>query len=498
MTIDRDMLRLLESFANRPVLLIGEAILDDYVEGATGRICREAPVPVVNVRHRRYAPGGAANTAANLQALGARVSFLSVAGADADGRLLRGALRDQGLSTRYLLTHPLRQTLAKRRVVADGQLLVRFDEGDTHTVDPETETALARILTRLYCRSEVVVVSDYGLGLMTPGLIDLIQKLQQRWPRTLVIDSKRLTLYQKVGASAVKPNYEEVRGLVALPDLQSRAEQIQAAAESILQVTGAQIAAVTLDTEGAIILERGRPTYRTYGRPVSAARAAGAGDSFVAGLALALGGGAATTMAAEIASAASVVAIGRDGTARCPVSELMEFFSPQDKYLGHRARLAARAELYRHQGRRIVFTNGCFDILHRGHVTYLSRAKALGDVLFVGINSDESVRRLKGIDRPINALEDRVGVLSALSCVDHIVSFDDDTASELIECIRPDVFAKGGDYVGKELPEAPLVEKLGGRVVLLPYLDASSTTRTIDRIRRPRSPADSAPVHRNL
>lgn len=498
MTIDRDMLRLLESFADRPALLIGEAILDDYVEGDTGRICREAPVPVVNVRKRRYAPGGAANTAANLRALGARVSFLSVSGADADGRRLRTVLRDQGVSTRYLLAHPLRKTLAKRRVVADGQLLVRFDEGDSHPVDEETEAALARALTRLYCRCDVVVVSDYGLGLMTPGLIDLLQKLQARWPRVLVIDSKRLALYRGVGATAVKPNYEEVRSLVALPDLQLRADQIQAAADSILDVSRAQIAAVTLDAEGAIILERGRPTYRTYGRPVPAARAAGAGDSFVAGLALALGGGASTTMAAEIASAASVVAIGRDGTARCPVSELTEFFSPQDKYLGHRARLRARAELYRHQGRRIVFTNGCFDILHRGHVTYLSRAKALGDVLFVGINGDESVRRLKGAERPINTLDDRVGVLSALSCVDHIVPFDDDTAADLIECIRPHVFAKGGDYVDKELPEAPLVEHLGGRVVLLPYLDASSTTKTIDRIRRPRSASEPAPAPGNL
>jgi len=496
--VHRDLLRLLETFAGLPVLLIGEAILDDYVEGSTGRICREAPVPVVNVTTRRYAPGGAANAAVNLQALGARVSFLSVSGADLDGRLLRSALRTHGISTQYVLAHAVRKTLAKRRVVADGQLLVRFDEGDSQAIDQETEAALARTLTRLYSRAAVVVVSDYSLGLMTPGLIALLRRLQTKWPRVLVIDSKRLPLYQGVGATAVKPNYEEVRALVALPGRPSRAEQVAAAADDILHVTGAHIAAVTLDSEGAVVLERGRPAYRTYGRPVASARAAGAGDAFASGLALALGCAASTTTAAEIAAAAAVVAIGREGTASCPVSELIEFFSPQDKYLEHRARLVARAELYRHQGRRIVFTNGCFDILHRGHVTYLSRAKALGDVLFVGVNSDASVRRLKGAERPINALEDRVSVLSALSCVDHIVSFDEDTAAELIECIRPDVFAKGGDYVSKDLPEAPLVETLGGRVVLLPYLDESSTTKTIDRIRELRSAPDAAPAHSNL
>ncbi|HET9121881.1 MAG TPA: D-glycero-beta-D-manno-heptose 1-phosphate adenylyltransferase [Acidiferrobacteraceae bacterium] len=483
----RGLASVLERFSGHAVLLIGESVLDCYIEGASGRICREAPVPVVEVRHKRAAPGGAANTAVNLQALGAKVQFLSLVGADPDGHLLRATLRAHGVSNRYLLTVPTRHTLAKRRVAAESQLLVRFDEGDQQPIDGATEQALGRVLQRLYPRADAVVVSDYGLGLLTPGLIQLLAELQAEFRKPLVVDSKRLALYRGLHPTVVKPNYEEARRLLDLPadPPEGRPEQMAHQAEALLEATGARVVAVTLDRDGAVILERDRAPYRTFGRPVAAARAAGAGDAFIAGFALALASEADIVTGAEIAAAAATVAVGRDGTACCPFTELTEFFSPDDKYLQHRSRLAARAEMYRHQGRRIVFTNGCFDILHRGHVTYLSRAKSLGDVLIVGVNSDSSVRRLKGPERPVNPLEDRIEVLAALSCVDHIVSFDEDTASELIDCIRPDVFAKGGDYAAKDLPEAPLVEALGGKVLLLPYLEDQSTTKTLERIRRP-------------
>ena len=174
--------------------------------------------------------------------------------------------------------------------------------------------------------------------------------------------------------------------------------------------------------------------------------------------------------------------VSKDGTVTCDARELREHVSAAGK-IATASRVAQRADFYRRQGRRIVFTNGCFDILHRGHIEYLNRAKALGDVLIVGINSDESVRRLKGPTRPINPLDDRLQVLAALSCIDHLVAFDDDTPSELIRAVRPDVFVKGGDYTRETLPEAPLVEQLGGRVELLPFVDDRSTSGIIERIR---------------
>jgi D-beta-D-heptose 7-phosphate kinase / D-beta-D-heptose 1-phosphate adenosyltransferase len=239
-----------------------------------------------------------------------------------------------------------------------------------------------------------------------------------------------------------------------------------------------------LDTEGAIIFEEGRSPYRTYANPVPHSYAAGAGDTFVSALALALGAGAHTPAAAEIASAASSIVVCKEGTASCSSEELIEHFSTEEKFVNDAFQLTARIAYYRRNGLRVVFTNGCFDILHRGHISYLNKAKEFGDILIVGLNSDNGVRRLKGPDRPINSLEDRGQVLSALSCVDHIIPFDEDTPAELIKVIEPDVFVKGGDYTRETLPEAPLVEKQGGEVVLLPYISDRSTTGIIEKIQK--------------
>jgi D-beta-D-heptose 7-phosphate kinase/D-beta-D-heptose 1-phosphate adenosyltransferase len=320
---------------------------------------------------------------------------------------------------------------------------------------------------------------------MTPRLVETIAELQAEAPRLIVADAKHLPLYRHLGLTAVKPNYgEAVRllGIAPCDEPAERASQIAAYEAEILKLTGAQIAAVTIDTEGALIFERGQPPYRTYARPHPHSQAAGAGDTFVSALALALAAGAQTTTAAELASAAAAVVVAKDGTTPCDLQELRATVAHEHKVVADLAMLKARLATYREHGRRVVFTNGCFDILHRGHITYLSRAKALGDVLIVGLNDDESIRRLKGERRPINTLEDRAGVLAALSCVDHIVPFAEDTPAELIRLVRPDIFVKGGDYTRETLPEAALVEELGGQVEILAYLDNRSTTGIIERI----------------
>ncbi|MFL5802526.1 MAG: D-glycero-beta-D-manno-heptose 1-phosphate adenylyltransferase, partial [Roseiflexaceae bacterium] len=266
-------------------------------------------------------------------------------------------------------------------------------------------------------------------------------------------------------------------------DCGPRAEQIIARSQQLLDITGARLAAITLDTEGAVVVERGGLPYRTYARPARHANAAGAGDTFLSALALALAAGADTPAAAEIASAAAASVVGKDGTATCSGAELRAAFTGAGKVVTDRADMVARVEAHRRQGRRIVFTNGCFDILHRGHITYLSRAKALGDILIVGVNADASVRRLKGPSRPINTLDDRAQVLAALSCVDEIIPFEEATPIQLIRALRPDVFVKGGDYTRATLPEASVVEDLGGVVEILAYLPDRSTTAIIEHIR---------------
>lgn len=479
-------LALVDRFVDLSVVVLGEAMLDSYLVGQARRLSREAPVPIVDVSDRRDAPGASANTAASVAALGARVSLLSVIGDDAEAGLLRSALADRGVSGQCLRAQPTRRTITKHRIVADGQILVRYDQGDTDAVPPDAEAEVVDHLRSLVPESDALVISDYGYGLLTPGVIAAVAELQARAPRVLVVDAKDLLRYRDVGITAVKPNYGEAVRLAALPELSGTRPRLHQVAElgpRLLEMVGAHMAAVTLDVDGALVFERGRPTYRVFARPARHADATGAGDTFAAALALALAAGASAATAAELGAAAAAVVVRRGGTTTCTAAELKAAIAGGDKQVADVGRLVTLAEGYRRQGRRIVFTNGCFDIIHRGHVTYLSRAKALGDVLVVGVNADEGIRRLKGPGRPINALDDRAEVLAALSCVDHVIAFAEDTPAALIRALRPDLYVKGGDYTLDRLPEAALVDELGGEVRILPYVDDSSTTGIIERIR---------------
>lgn len=487
--MNTNLLEVIDSFAGLKVLVLGEAMLDSYLAGPTERLCREAPVPVVSVTNRVDLPGGAANTAVNVQSLGAEVTLLSVIGDDAEGAQLCQALETYGVSTEHLIVHPNRSTLAKQRVIAETQLVVRFDQGTTEPLDESVEIELIDRMAKLFCEHDALIISDYDYGILSPRVLEALKGLQTCVPRVIMLDSKRLPLFREVGVTAVKPNYAEALHLLGLEKpsgrdaSEKRVEQMMQQGERILEISGAQIAAITVDQDGALIFERERSVYRTYARPAPHSRAAGAGDTFVAAFALALAAGAHTANAAELASAAASVAVSKDGTSACQAEELRLYFSTEEKYVTDVFQLAARMAAYRAESKRIVFTNGCFDILHRGHITYLNQAKAQGDILIVGLNSDSSVRRLKGPNRPINTLEDRAQVLAALSCVDHIVAFDGNTPHELIRQIRPDVFIKGGDYTRETLPEAPLVEALGGEVKILPYMQDRSTTGIIEKIR---------------
>jgi len=497
MTIRPGLPPALDRFDRLHVLVLGEAMLDRYLDGPTHRLCPEAPVPVVALASRRDAPGGAANTALNARALGARVRLLSTVGNDAEGAALRATLEAHGISARDIQTCRGRRTLTKTRVCAAGQLLVRYDQGDTDPIDVTCEGRLIDRLVELFRECDAVVLSDYGYGLFTPRVIETLAELQAQSPRVAVGDSKRLDRFRPVGLTAVKPNFGQALKLLGEPPPAAdgdRAAFVAERADRLLELTGARVAAVTLDRDGALVCERGRPPRRSYACPVPANRTAGAGDTYTAALALALAAGADTPAAAELAGAAAAVVVAEDVTAACTAGALRAHLTAGDKVIADRAALAARVEHHRRHGKRVVFTNGCFDILHRGHTTYLARAKALGDVLVVGVNTDASIHRLKGPDRPINALEDRVQVLAALNCVDLVAPFGEDTPHALIRVVRPDVFAKGGDYTRERLPEASLVEELGGEIRLLPVVEDRSTTHMIERIRAAAAGPDGRPT----
>lgn len=471
-------------FASLRVLVIGEAMLDSYLGGSVGRVCREAPVPIVALNERNDMPGGAANTAVAVAALGARCAFLSVVGADEAGVILAEKLADAGVETDGLLAAPGRETIVKQRISARGQLLLRLDRGSEGDLPDLIERRLIEALGKAWEAADAVIVSDYGYGICTDRVITAVAQLQRRSPRVLVADAKDLGRWAGAALTAAKPNYAEAIALLGLGAIEGidRVEQIVAAREILAARTGAQLLAVTLDTSGAVLLEPGCEPYRTFTSPAADSHAAGAGDTFTAAFACALAAGAHSANAADIAAAAAAACVGTAGTTTCTVEMLHERVAGEAKLAGP-ASVAAQVAAWRAAGKRIVFTNGCFDILHHGHISYLNRAKALGDVLIVGLNSDASVRALKGPRRPINPEGDRAAVLAALGCVDLVVLFEEATPARLIEAIRPDLFVKGGDYTIATLPEAPLVQRLGGEVKLLDFLDDRSTTSIIDRIR---------------
>ena len=477
---------LIDRFAGKRITVVGDAMLDTYLGGAAERLSREAPVPIVSVDQREHAPGGAANTAANVASLGGSARLVTVVGDDDEGRLLRAELERRGIDTRGIVEAPGRRTLSKTRVSGQDHMFVRFDDGSTEPVDAGTRSRLVAALRIAADASDAILVSDYGYGVMSPAVVGTLAEIRATSPVIVVVDAKDARRYRDLRPTAVKPNYDEAIRLLGEPratDRRRRALQVTAGAEKLLEATGSDVVAVTLDTDGALVIERGLAPHRTYAHPAVQSRAAGAGDTFISALTLALAAEAPVTHAAELASAAAAVVVGKAGTAACTATELREFLSSGEKLLDA-ARLAGRVDFYREQGSRIVFTNGCFDILHSGHIAYLERAKTLGDVLIVGLNTDASVRRLKGEGRPINRLEDRAAVLAALSSVDHIVAFDEDSPVELVRLVRPHVFAKGGDYSRETLPEAELVESFGGEVQILPLVEDRSTTRVIERVNR--------------
>lgn len=484
---DTSLLNLIDAFADQKVLVIGEAMLDSYLRGTSQRLCQEAPVPIVDIQESVFVPGGAANAAVNLRSLGAQVKFLSVIGRDYEGSILLKSLEEHGISPETILSTSSRKTLAKQRILSGPQVVVRFDQGSTSPLDIDIETQFIQRLNVLFRECDAILISDYNYGILTPRILQALEELQNSDPRLIMVDSKRLKIYRNLNPTAIKLNYPETLQLLGLEKVQediSRLEQIRKHGKDVLVLTGTQIAAITLDHHGALIFHQDEEApYRTYAKPVPNSQAAGAGDTFIGALTVSLSAGASVEHAAEIASAAASIVVAKNGTATCFAEELKHHFSVHEKFIQDDFQLALQVAFYRRMGRRIVFTNGCFDILHRGHITYLNRAKALGDVLIVGLNSDRSIRKLKGPDRPINSLEDRAQILAALSCVDHTVAFDNDTPHELISKIRPDVFVKGGDYTRQTLPEASLVEQLGGRIEILPYLENYSTTSVIEKIR---------------
>lgn len=478
---------ILAEFSTKKVLVIGEGMLDVYLSGGANRICREAPVPIVDVEDVKFVPGGAANTAVNLAGLGAEVQYVTVVGRDHEAEILKHHLSEHGVRIDHIMSDSHRQTMTKQRVLAGEHMLVRFDAGSQDEISEKYEDEIIAILRQQFHAVDAVVVSDYGYGILTRRVIDTIAALQAERETILALDAKSLDKYQKVGATVAKPNYGELTTLVSItsPAHQGlRAAQLEKYGDTILAATGTKYVAATIDKEGALIFQKDKKPYRTFSQPVENSKAAGAGDTYTSALTLTLASGASIEQAAELAQAAAMVILQKSGTASVTLEELQLFFKIDGKYVPDWYKLQARLEQLRAEGKRIVFTNGCFDIMHSGHVRYLGQAKSLGDVLVVALNTDASVKRLKGDSRPINTLDERARVMAGLEAVDFVTAFPQDTPIELLKVLRPEIYVKGGDYTREKLPEVPTVESYGGHVEIVSLVDGRSTTNVIKKIKQ--------------
>jgi D-beta-D-heptose 7-phosphate kinase/D-beta-D-heptose 1-phosphate adenosyltransferase len=471
------------------VVVVGDAVLDGWLVGHTERLCREGPAPVVDVTSRRFTPGAAANIATSLAALGARTRLVTQIGDDADGWRLADDLHTAGVDLDGLVVRGGRPTTSKVRVAASGQLLVRFDEARARPPGPDLVRALIRNLDRAVEGCDAVVVGDYDLGLLTDRVRDHLAEIRHRLP-LLVVDAHDCARWARTAPDLMTPSVEEAGRLLRVHFPSAGAPRLDAvgrAAGRLVRRSGARRVAVTCDRDGVLLLEPdgsggAREQHRTWARATADSHTTGAGDTFTAATTLARCAGLPWPLAVELGQAAADVVVGEPGPSRCDTQSLTAYLGARSAQLVDAAGLEAAVTAHRTAGRRIVFTNGCFDVLHRAHVASLEEARRLGDVLVVAVNSDASVRRLKGPGRPVNPAEDRAAVLASLRSVDHVTVFDADTPIELLLRLRPDVYVKGGDYSPEMLAEAPVVESYGGRVRMVRYVPGHSTTAVIERI----------------
>jgi D-beta-D-heptose 7-phosphate kinase / D-beta-D-heptose 1-phosphate adenosyltransferase len=479
-----DLIEVIENFKRLKILVVGDAILDTYVKGNPDRVCREAPVLVYNVEEQEHQCGGAANTAINVASLGAETYFLTVTGKDANAKQLVDVLKDNKVHTEFIIRDKSRVTIAKKRITASSNILMRIDEGTTTEISEESEEELLEKVRELYPIVDAIILSDYGYKVITPFLVKGIQDLRLNNPKPVVVDARDLSKFNSLKPDAVKPNYEEAIKLLNLEKIQqNRQQQILDREDALFELTGAKQVAVTLDVEGVLMLEKGKEPYKVLSVPQDNKNAIGAGDTFVSALTLSIALKATGEVAAEIASAAAAVVVKKDGTVSCTNNELKSYFKSVPKYILKLEDVITIVKDCKKKGKKIVFTNGCFDILHKGHISILNKAREAGDVLIVGVNSDNSIKKLKGADRPINNLEDRVTVLAGLQSVDFLISFEEESPVQLIKAVHPDVFVKGGNYSEHTIPEAALLKKIGCRVLIVPYKEEHATTQIINKIR---------------
>ena len=475
------LLSVIDRFAGLNIWVVGDLMLDEYVMGAVERISPEAPVPVVRVRDTEYRLGGAANVARQVATLGAKVKLAGVIGTDGAGDDFLRLCADSGIDTTAVIRLADRRTTRKLRVIGHSQQLLRLDWEDAAPCGAEVSQALISALTN-GAKADAIILSDYAKGVLTPTTIAAVTAQGANAP--IVVDPKTRDFTRYRGATTVTPNRKELEEATGQRLDPTDKAAVAAAARPLITAAGLTSMVVTLSEHGMLIVPaEGEPS------SVAATRrevfdVTGAGDTAIAVLTLSLAAKAPLLEAARIANAAAGVSVGQVGAVAVDAdsirSELTE--GPDAKVLS-RKDIAARAASWRMAGKRIVFTNGCYDLLHAGHLSLLHGAAALGDILVLAINSDASVKRLKGPERPLVNEAERAALLAALACVDAVTIYDEDTPLETLHAVKPHILVKGADYKPEQVVGKDFVESYGGKVALVPLLPSKSTTALVERIK---------------
>ncbi len=479
--LTEELRQMLSSTRKPKILVAGDVILDKFVWGHVERISPEAPVQVVNVDRENVALGGAGNVANNLAAMGADVLMLSVIGSDAGGEVIRAEFDRIGMPKEGLLIDVHRPTTEKTRVIAGSQQVVRIDKEKTNDVDRDVEDRAMNFFRNHLPDLDLVILSDYHKGFLTDRLLHSILDIAKQARLRSIVDPKRTDFAAYSGADTIKPNSREAERVVGRK-LKTENEFLEAARE-IRRRFACENVLITRGKDGMLLVDS-----ETHHAIASTAKevydVTGAGDTVTAFFGLLLAMGATHSDAARLANVAAGIAVNRVGTVTVSRAEVLRELETRTSG-GNKILTAAELSTLLPSVRRnkkIVFTNGCFDILHVGHVTLLNQAKALGDCLVVGVNSDSSIRRIKGKNRPIVKENERAHLLAALESVDYVVLFDEDTPLSLLEKFKPDILVKGSDYRPEDVVGKDVVEAYGGKIQLVPLVDGLSTTNIVNTI----------------
>ena len=467
----------LKQLSKGNVLVFGDIILDRYISGTVDRVSPEAPVPVLKPSMEDLRLGGAANVAVNLSNLGSKATLIGVTGKDDSSDQVKMLLKKNKI--KIALSKSINPTISKLRFLAGQQQLIRIDrEEEFNEADWKSSLLNYRKHIRLD-KNKVLVISDYGKG--TLKNIPLIIKEARKLNKIILVDPKGDNFSKYKSANIITPNFDEFVRVVG--KIKGEAD-VTSKGKDLIHSLKLKALLITRGSEGMTLLENKTGKIVRMDFPTEAKDVfdvSGAGDTVIASIAAGLAGGFCLSESIKLANVAAGIVVGKSGTATVSKTEITPFLDKDEAYMSF-GEAESFAESLRKKGKKIIFTNGCFDILHAGHVEYLEAAKELGDKLIVGINSDRSVKELKGKNRPLNKLEHRAKVLASIKCVDAVVVFGDRTPIKLISAVKPDILVKGGDYKINEIVGHEEVINSGGKVMTIPLVKGISTTKIIQKM----------------